>query len=297
MLEEGSAGRLAAGAPLLRDRRNLLRTRSPRILAGSGFARESLSRLWSDYDPLEPPPPETALALIERLARKGADFRATRLATRLPEAADRSAAFALVDLVSGREGRAESTLRAALARGEKSPALLNVVLMQRGGRIRQGQGSPRLLARMAEIPQARLILEGWRMAGAGELAQLEALDGELAREIPREHVLHHLATRLRIDWRRRAGRRAAALEALELFDGLLTSRVRPADWLQRARLAVVADDLETGRFSLLQLQASLKGRSQAPRGIALLVGSLPPAWLEDPEVRAARDALRASLEP
>jgi hypothetical protein len=276
---DGSRG-MAEGATLNTDRRNVLQTRSPRILTHP-LTVAAADRAISPLDALRRLPSGTdALYVVRRLIAQQSLQRALRLAGALPREEDRRAAFALVDLASGHNDRGLQSLLGMMATRRSGPGALleemeatptqreapyGLLLALRLASV--GPNAPPLLAGWARRDElARVLLEGWKAVAEDRPAAVAALEPQLAA-VDAHHPAYAAATRLRIGWRLASGDPVRAREGLRLLDPLIATVALPSDILTRARLAAKAGDADLVRVTLYELAPSLE-RREGLTGIA-----------------------------
>ncbi len=258
VLDRQGARRLAAGAALTTDSRNLLQTRSPRILHAPLGGRGA-DALLAEHDPLTRlDPGANALYYVRRLLRLKAAPRARRVAAAIRDPVTRQTAFALLHLASGRRARGEGALRNLAARQAGASEALYAWMLLEQRALRQGRPPAELAARLERDPLAAAVLEGWRLASVHNHQALRQLESRFAAADPR-HPLFEAATGLRIIWRQAGGDPSLAAEALDLLEPQLTPARRPVHGLiRRAALAAAAADPEAALASLLELAPALK---------------------------------------
>jgi spermidine synthase len=275
VLDADGAARLAEGAPLNTDRRNLLQTRSPRILANP-LTTAMADRAFAPVDAVRRLPDGLdTLYLVRRLAAQHSIQRALRLATSVPDEETRRAAFALVDMASGHADRGLQALHALLATRRAGPADLfaeveappvqreapfGLLLSMRLASV--GPGAPPALSAWARRDVlAGALLEGWKAVAADRSADMQSLEPQLAAVDPR-HPAFTAATRLRVAWRLATRDPARAREALSLQGPVIASTPVMSDMLARARLASIAGDPDLVRVTLYEILPALERRSE-----------------------------------
>lgn len=275
VLDGGGCARLAEGSPVNSDRRNLLQTRSPRILARP-LTTAAADRAFAPVDAVRRLPEGVdALYVVRRLLAQRSIPRALRLATSLPDEETRRAAFALVDLASGHADRGVSALLGLMAARRSGPADLfaeveatptqreapfGLLLSIRLASV--GPGAPPALSGWARRDVlAGALLEGWKAVADDRAAAVQALEAQLAVVDPR-HPAFAAATRLRIAWRLASGDPARAREGLRLQDALIAAIPVLPDILVRARLAVNAGDPDLARVTLYEILPTLERRPE-----------------------------------
>ncbi len=265
VLDRQGALRLAAGAPLTTDSRNLLQTRSPRILHAPLGGRGA-DDLFAEHDPLTRlEPGANALYYLRRMLRLKAAPRARRVAASLQDPVERQTAFALLHLASGRRAKGERALRALAARQPGASEALHAWMLLEQQALRQGPPPPGLAARIESDPLAAAVLKGWRLASVRNHQALRRLEPRLAAADPR-HPLFEAATGLRIIWRQAGVDPSLAREALGLLEPQLALGRQPGQSLiRRAALAAVAADPATALASLLELAPALERQPSRAR--------------------------------
>jgi spermidine synthase len=285
VLDEAGARRLAAGAPVSTDARNLLQTRSPRVLAAP-LGRAGAARLFAGEDPLlRPGAPGDGLYLVRRLVREKHLARAARLAQRLAPAAARQEALGVVAAAARHPRQAAELLarawRARAVGGAAAGPLHELLLLYRPALLR-GELPPWLPQAAAGDPAAASLLAAWRGADAGDWRGVAALEPHLAAVGVRD-PLYPAALRLRVSWRRQAGG-AAAREGLGMLAPLLGQAQLP-DLVLWAETAAAAGDGDAALAALSEI-APLIDRWPQPAALRAtarrLLASLPPIARSDP---------------
>ncbi len=291
LLDTAGARRFAAGADdasvapaapsLITDSRNLLRTRSPRVL-GSALGQKKARQLFADFDPLigradEPGSGDRSLYYVRQLVRLKDIERARRLAAAITDPARRQVAFGLLHLAAGRRVQGERNLRRALDAAPSSAAsstsaswpprseAFYALLSLHRSELVSGHVPASLAARMETDPEARAVVEAWRLAELRHPAAVRELEPRLAAIDPR-HPLATAATILRIGWRQALGDPRLAREALELLEPELANGSEgPWGLIRRARLALLAHDRAVASASLAELAGRLGNASERLR--------------------------------
>ncbi len=291
LLDTAGARRFAAGAddagvaptapPRITDSRNLLRTRSPRVL-GSALGQKKARQLFADFDPLigradEPGSGDRSLYYVRQLVRLKDIGRARRLAAAITDPARRQVAFGLLHLAAGRRVQGERNLRRALDAAPSSAATSTsaswpprseafyALLSLHRSELVSGHVPASLAARMETDPEARAVVEAWRLAELRHPAAVRELEPRLAEIDPR-HPLATAATILRIGWRQALGDPRLAREALELLEPELANGSEgPWGLIRRARLALLAHDRAVASASLAELAGRLGNASERLR--------------------------------
>ena len=273
ILDEEAARRFSAGAEINRDDRNLLQSRSPRLMRHAG---ETLNReaVFADFEPIDEIPGDwDPLYLVQRTARLGLRDRAERIARSLPRPETRVAALGLVEYSRRRTGRAIQLLERAISMGDDSDAtrltLIRIHHMDGGGPT---LGVPELTAGL-HGPGARDLVAGWRAEREGDVERLRNLDFRLSQILPHRPGFGD-ARRLRALWRIELGGPEEALEALELIDTMGPLTGGPNTLVLRARAALKAGYVRGALHTLHRLGDSLKAqeayRPFAVEGLAVL---------------------------
>lgn len=297
--EEGVA-RVAEGAPVNTDRRNLLQTRSPRILA-SALGAAGADRVFAPYDPVRglaagPEGPR----LVQRYIRDGRLRRARRVLGAMPAGPPRRVASARIDLAAGAQARGESELLALVRERPPDRDAARALMVARGDALLRGEDPDGLLAVLAHDPLAAGVLEGWRRSAAGRLADVAELEPVLAGAA-RHDPLEEPALRLRIGWRLTSGDPARAREAIALFDPFMAEAAKAPDALLRARLALAARDAATAYASLIEIadlglyvsdyqQTAREGLAVMER-VQAATGTPPPGGLRERLLRGSAGPL------
>ena len=265
VLDHEGSRRIAVGAALTTDARNLLQTRSPRILRAPLGGRGA-DALLAEYDPLTRlEPGADALYYVRRLLRLRTAARARRLAGAIRDPLEQRTAFALLHLASGRRARGERELRALATRqADPSEALFAWMLLQQQALLR-GRPPAELAARLEREPLAQAVLEGWRLVSVRNHQALRQLEPRLAAADPR-HSLFEAATSLRITWRQASGEPSLAREALDLLEPQLAlGRQLGHGLLRRAALAAAAAEPAIALASLVELAPALRRQPNPAR--------------------------------
>ncbi|MEM7584567.1 MAG: fused MFS/spermidine synthase [Acidobacteriota bacterium] len=298
-LDIEGARKIAEGAPLITDSRNLLQTDSPRLLRRPPDNR-ALNAMLSEHDPLprlasdDSAVDRSPVVTVRRLIYFQFLTRAQRVAETISEPAARQTALALIQLADRQKAQGLAALRdVAISTPGPSEALFGWMLAKQPTLHTQPL-PPELEQRIASIPLAAAVLEGWRLVRVQNPRAVRRLEPVLATAEPR-HPLFEAATRLRIFWRQGSQDPDLASEALELLHPLLVVRIRLMPGLvQRATLARIAGQNEIAYASLSELSRLKRPRPSpalARRGLRILE-SLPDTALD----AARRDRLAADLE-
>ncbi|MCX5739902.1 MAG: fused MFS/spermidine synthase, partial [Proteobacteria bacterium] len=301
-LDDAGTRALAEGAALSTDDRNVLATRSPKVLRGP-LGPSGASRLFAAHEPLIPLPPQLdAGYLVRRLASIGLPERAAQVAAALTDPARRLAAQASLAL---RAGRASQAGRLA---GEASAADATRLDAREIALAAGVPDSERAAEAGTDGPGAQALLQARRAAALAEpdWNTVRALDAPLAAIDPRS-ALATEATRLRARSRLASGDPAQARAGMQILDGLLPRIRTRADLRLRAQLADVAGAISGALSTWMELATSDTVESRAAaaaRGIALVrsprATSLSPqerdAWLRDFEAVAKSNATKRGHE-
>jgi predicted membrane-bound spermidine synthase len=269
-LDEAGTRALAEGAELSTDDRNLLATRSPKILSAP-LGPHGASQLFAPHEPLIPLPPQLdAGYLVRRLASIGLAERAAQVAASLGDPAQRGAAQA-------------------------SPAAREVALAAGVADVERAVDAGDL------GPGAQTLLRARRAAERSppQWDAVQALDAALAAIDPRSPLATE-AVRLRARWRLASGDPAHAREGMRILDWLLPRMRTRADLWLRAQLAEVAGAISGALSTWMELATSdtrAAREAAATRGSALarsprataLAQQERDAWLREFDA-AARSA-------
>lgn len=284
LLDDTGSRALAVGAPINRDRRNLLQVRSPRALADP-IDRRRLDEIVGPLDPLVRELPPTPLHVTRQLLRRGRARRAQRLVASLPPGPRRLAGRGWLQLAAGRQREASRAFRqllAAVPDDEEALAGLLLLSPQYGATMPSG---------LRPSAAALDLLEGRRLARAGDWSALEALDPALAT-IEATSPLHGEAVRLRIEWRRYADPQRAR-EALDLLEPSMVPAPLATDLALRADLGRMAGASEVALASLLELSSHPAGAGLKTTAMAIF-DLLPAAAAVDPRYSLVADWLERS---
>jgi len=277
VLDDEGCRALAEGAELNTDARNLLQTRSPRVLRRHVTLPDA-DRLFAKHDVMRQPPGDAdRLYLVRRLVELRSLSRALRLAVALPGADERRTAFALIDLASGHADRGRVTLAGMLARrprgeGEMLAELeaaapsreVPFALLLAVREAALGPNVPATLRQWATTdPTAIALLAGWRQVSAGKAAEVESLEPQLAA-LESRHPAFRAASRLRAAWREASRDPARAREGIEILDPVIAGRAEIPDLLLRAKLGAQAGDDHVVLASLWDLVGVVEARRLAP---------------------------------
>ncbi len=273
ILDNEGARNFSAGAEINRDDRNLLQSRSPRLMRHTG---ETLSReaVFADFEPIgEIPADWDPLYLVQRTARLGLRDRAERIARSLRRPETRVAALGLVEYSRRKTGRAIQLLEQAIAMGDDSDATrLTLIRIHHMDGRGPTLGVPELTASL-KSPGARALVAAWNAEREGDIERLRNLDSRLSQILPNEPGFGD-ARRLRALWRVELGGREEALEALELIDTMGPLTGGPSTLALRARAALEAGYVRGALHTLHRLGDSLKAREMyrpfAVEGLAIL---------------------------
>ena len=241
VLDDNGGRRFAVGAETSSDLRNLLQTRSPRIL-GRPPAPADLDAALSPFDALRDLPRELDGAyVVRRLLEQEAPARALRVATELRDNDQRRAAFRWLD------DHGYAPLAGSGARSAAPPVkIANAANQQRT----QGATNDAPDWPAAAVADARRALE------SRDNSRWPELDARLA-EVDARHPLREAATRARIEWRLQSGDRSAAAAAVPMLDSLLARKTTANDLLLRGALGLAAEDRWVGFAALDELAKML----------------------------------------
>jgi predicted membrane-bound spermidine synthase len=272
VLDGAGARRFAAGAPPSTDSRNLLRSRSPRVLRRA-LTHPAVQRILAPYEPLRTPPEGLDLPyLVRRLIRQGSIVRARRLAETFADPVQRQTAAGLAELAAGRRDAGEFTLREALELDVAAPEALDGLLALYRPAIVSGE-QVSFARRFTGDPEAAVI-DGWRLSGSGEWLAVRQLEERLAGAGVR-HPLFTDATRLRAGWRIESGEPHLAREALELVGPLLVPVAQPVDLLLDARASAVLDEPRAALAAVAAALPKITRDSVPMREAKDILSSLP----------------------
>ena len=317
ILDDNGSRRFAAGAEPTRDLRNLLQTRSPRIL-GQSRGPEELEAALSPYDALRDLPRDLDGAyLVRRLLEQGAPARALRLATELRDDEARRSAFGWLDAYGyapADSGAAGGAAAAPPAAASPEALAMRLLALRAAARSEAARGTTHDAGRVqptgeladwvARDPAADALVEAWHALTASDEVRWSELDLRLAAIDPR-HPLREAATRARIAWRLQSGDPLAAAAALPMLDALLARKSVPIDLALRATLGLAARDRWTGFAALDELARMLADESpqrgariREARRLLRDLAAAPPA-LDDQEKQAEEilEAALAELQP
>lgn len=302
--DEAGVRKVAEGAPVNTDQRNLLQARSPRILDRPlGIAGSD--RVFAPFDPLRADAPTAAgLRHVNRFIRERRLPRARRMAGALGTEFERLVGAALLDAAEGRAAVAAGKLAALRAERPEAPEPLHALLLLRAEALVGGEDPDGILRAVAADPAASAVLQGWRLSRASGLAEVRPLEEALAA-IPAHATLHDTALRLRVGWRLASGDAARAREAIAMLDTHMAESATPRDALLRARLGIAAGDAPVVFASLLEIAEVASYASdfqQAAReGLDLLDAAArlapPPASLRERLARAGHGAAEPVRSP
>ncbi len=299
LLDTEGANRFAAGAPLITDSRNLLQSRSPRVL-GSPLGEKGAERLFADLDPLtRPGSGGRSLYGVRQLVRLKAAGRARRLAAAISDPTERQIAFGLLHLAAGRRVQGERSLRNAVDGTAASSEAFHALLSLHRGELVRGRVPAQLAARLENDPEARTVVEAWRLADLRHPAAVRQLEPRLAAIDPR-HPLATAARILRIGWRQALGDPPLAREALELLEPELAGGPEgPRGLIRRARLALLARDRALAWASLAELAEHFDRKPMPAVADAALrtLETFPDAWKNDLRYARLHADLSAAPEP
>ncbi|MCZ6726785.1 MAG: fused MFS/spermidine synthase, partial [Acidobacteria bacterium] len=275
VLSSAGVRRAARDAQLVTDDRNVLASRSPRVL-GRGLARSLGREVLAEQDPLV-----AAVGALDRLALVQRLFepdRVERVANAEPDPARRQLALSFLP-VPGALLDKELLLSSALEIAPRDDVLRAATLAAARASVARGDPPPAALRDLTAVES--LIVAGWRAAAAADWGRLRRLDGRLAELAPSgTHYWEGL--HLRAQWRARSAQGEHLRQALSLLDALLSHRSSaPALTLY----AFTADraGLPTGALAALSDLSRMPQRLRSPAGDAtarkFLQGQhYPPRW-------------------
>jgi spermidine synthase len=278
------AQRLAQGAPLASDSRNLFQFRAPRILRAP-LGRPGFERLIAADDPLTRPDPSWDSARIARLLLDTKQIeRAERLAASREDPGERAAIEGLVALARGDRLAGVTRLREAVSRDPANREAWVALTRQipDGRRIAYAPSA----RRVETYPELDGVARGFERVAAGDWEGLAALEAELAA-VRRGDPLREDALRLRARWRVETDDPAHAEEALALLDELLPMSQFVPDGILRGRALHVLGQTEHALSLLGGVLAALQPSN--PHNV-LLLDDVELALAEIPAAGAHRDA-------
>jgi len=237
-LDAEGTGDLVGGAPLNTDDHNRLASRAAR-LGGRSLDGESTRSLLAPHDPLLRAPGLDRAVLARVLTARGQRERAADLAL-AAGGADEEVGLGWAELGAERPARARRHFARALALAPEDPEALAGLLLTRKIAIASGADDP-VVAAAERDPRMAGVIEGWRLAQAGDWSGVAGLDADLARIAPGD-TLFGEASRLRINQRLAAGDPAACAEAMELAATMLSRGWRHSDAVLYARAAIGAGE-------------------------------------------------------
>jgi spermidine synthase len=226
--------RLAGGAAINTDDRNLIAARAAGVHAPLGIAGGD--RVLAPLDPLPAMVPDVdGLLLVRRLLADDDAARATRVAGAMRDSERRAVATALIDLAAGRAEAAERRLREVLARDPGSYwGRVTLLRARRDALAGAATDAVALAESLAAREPTAAVIEGWDRERRGDWRALAALEGRLAA-IAVTDPLYPDAVRLRARWRVEIGDAGRRAEAVRLIDGVAAAGVDPSDAALRAR--------------------------------------------------------------
>lgn len=279
VLDDASARKLAAGAPINTDGHNLFEAMAPGRLRTGALRMAGTTALLGPLDPLQREiDAPSRLRDVRRLAAAGFPDRATQLAAGLQDPADRQVASGFVELALGREDRATALFGEAL-RMQPQHAEARYALLRSRRRFLPG-GDARYDALERDLPpEQAAIAAGFRFEATGEADRLTGLESRLAAVVPSDPGYVD-ALRLRAAARLATGDGEAAQEGIELLDTAIVLDRTAAEGLLRLQLAAAAGYSLAAVSEAGEIAAGL-ARSPSPRtretaeGIRAILSSLP----------------------
>jgi len=257
-LDDAGARAFSAGAPESTDDRNLLQTRSPRVLL-SPLTHEQAETLLRDFDPLRKLDPRLELPYLMRRLLGADPVRARRLAATSLSARDRRLVEGLAALHDGQPRQAVPIFDALRREAPDGPAAREArAVLARLFRNQLLAGQPEVAQIAAEIPEpGASVIEGWALQAREDFAGLQLLEPRLAA-VARQDPLYAHAMRLRVAWRRAVGAPGLLRESLALLDTELCALATTADLELRLRVALEAGEDFSALITLSALYATLQ---------------------------------------
>jgi spermidine synthase len=297
-LDDAGTRALAEGAALSTDDRNVLATRSPKVL-GAPLGPAGATKLFAPYEPLIPLPAAfDAGYLVRRIAASGLPERASQVAAAIEDPAQRLEARAALALRAGRNAEARRLAQEASAANPLRREAHEIALAA-------GDADAEAAADAGGDAHARALLRARRAAALAEpdWDTVRAQDAALAAIDPRS-ALATEATLLRARARLASSDPTQARDGLHILDELLPRMRTRADLRLRAQLAEAAGATSGALSTWMELATSDATESRAAAaasGTALArspkaVGLSPEereAWLRDFE-SVARDVTARS---
>ncbi len=291
-LDDAGTRALAEGATLSTDDRNVLATRSPKVLAAP-LGPKGASKLFAAHEPLIPLPTQLdASYLVRRVASIGLPTRAAQVAAAIEDPAQRLAAQASLALRAGRNTEAGRLAGEASAADGTRRDAREIALAARV------PDAERAAEAGDDGPSAQALLQARRAAArtTPDWNTVRTLDASLAAIDPRS-ALATEALQLRARARLESGDPAAAREGMRILDTLLPRMRMRADLRLRAQLAEAAGAIPGALSTWMELATSDASESRAAAaasGVALIrsprAAALSPqerdAWLRDFEAAA-----------
>lgn len=250
--DEGTR-RLAVGAPLTTDARNLLQFRAPQVLRDP-LSPDELSALLAEFDPLVPVDATLdSLRLARRLAATQQQNRAQRVGESSTRPGTREAIRGMLALRAGERLQAVTDLRRAVA---LDPALREAWVALTRKQLAGKPVSYFLSARhVPTYPELAAVADGWDRVVSGNWDGLRQLDSTLAA-IGHADPTYPDALRLRAFWRIASEDASLGAEAVSLLDDLLPMSHQAVDAVLRTRALRVSGDADA---ALAILAAILQG--------------------------------------
>jgi spermidine synthase len=260
-LDADGATRFAADSPVSTDDRNLLQTRSPRILAKGRLRPEELHQALGDFDPLLRRVGDlNRLYLARRLIATGGIRRAEILARTAPTQVEKLTIEALLELARGNQGGVALLSAASKLAPDNQHVLVELARMRR---TRVDAGNPEITSVLAGLGAAgQLMVRGWRLASNDDWQGLQALDTQLAQVNYTDPAFLEV-NRLRAHWRIETRDQQHIEVARSLLEAAVAFNADAEDLVLRAELA-----LETGwhgyALELVARSRRLLSRSSRP---------------------------------
>lgn len=290
LLDEAGVAKLAAGAPINRDRHNQLERRSMNLGMNALLISE---KLFGPVDPLLHGP-YRALDLFYLLRRLEPE-RALHVARSLDDPTARAVGEAIAGITEGKRVVPRQQLAEALGRDPRHIEARAALLRLSSGELSDG-ADPERIVPPPLFAEERVLAQAWnaRASDPGGAA-LRALDPQLAA-IPLSHPLGHDAARLRILARITSADPKEVREAMQIADATLGDRPDPRSLLLRAEAYAAAGEhgavLEMLSEIVPQLEPGDRAASAIVRRARELFAATPA---DDPQLRWLRRSAQRAL--